>query len=142
MLLPEKEYISCSSLFKNITQRMLGRGHGSQIDSESVPPSSFLRGLGSAAGSEAPAVAETDSYKELVSLLSTLRKKKAALSRLEDSLGTWKSRGLDLGLELLDRVTSAQGSTRDQLDSVREFLNSASKARVYEYTRFCAGMSG
>ena len=109
-------------------------GRGSQIDSEAAPPNTFLRGLGNAAaGSEAPAVVETESYKALVGLLSSLRKKKAALSRLEDSLGTWKSRGLDLGLELLDRVTSAQGSTRDQLDSVREFLNTASKAGVCQY---------
>ncbi len=110
-----------------------GRGTAVRSDAQSQ---SFLKALGCGTGSGEPqAPVETESYKEFTGLLSTLRKKKQAVSRLEDSLGTEKSQlasceNTQAVTSAQEKAKAAQDQARDQLDKLRDFLATHNKAFV------------
>ena len=99
--------------------------------SDTHPAPNFLRALGgSGASSSDAAPKESETYKELAELLNTLRKKKQQVSRVEDTMGTAKAqlaKNASAAKEA-ERLQKTQNNAREQLDVLREFLTSASKA--------------
>ena len=76
---------------------------------------------------------ETDTYKEFSDLLGALRKKKEAVSRLEDALGNEKGQLLTCEqtqavADAQQKAKAAQCRAREQLDELREFMATNSKA--------------